>query len=481
MVATVLQNQWIPREPWPDEYMTSLDARGITGRGWGPYPRQEEFLARFDEQVFYGGAGGGGKSRALLMAAAQFVHEPSYSALILRRTYPELSARGALMDMAKDWWKNTAAHWSAEKHTWTFPSGATIQFGYLDNDSAHFQYAGPAYACICWDELTGHPSDYQYRWMFSRLRVPTGSRIPRRVRAAGNPGGPGNEWVKKRFRPHDHGPNFIPARIADNPSLDREGYELSLRFSDPVTREQIRDGNWDVGLGGRFKSKWFHRYGRHGDGFTALGRIVTAAETRERFLTCDPAATEKQIAEGTKKDDPDWTVIGAWAYVAGQLLLLACLRFRAEIADIARPFAQIYRACRAGKAYIEGAGIGRGPASIIKRDYPGLNVIEFPPPTKGKLLNAANAANMAEAGRIWLPADDSCWEYWDADKSATLEDILAELTMFSGDKKRDGHDDVVDMVAKAANVVEPLRAANEPGAVPRVHPVGGSHQQASEW
>lgn len=381
------------------------------------------------------------------------------------------------MDRAHDWWDGTGAHWSGELHRWSFPSGAVIQFGYLEHVGQERRYKSAEFDFVGWDELTEF-GENQYRFLFSRLRKLAISEIPSRVRSATNPGGPGHEWVKNRFHPHAGGANFVPAKLTDNPSIDREQYRESLKHLDPVTRQQIEDGNWDVGDGGRFKKNWFRRYGRHGTGFTALGRIVTAEETHNRFLTCDPAATEKQIAVGGKKDDPDYTVIGAWTFVAGQLLLLGCLRFRAEIADIADPFNAIYRATRAQKAYIEGAGIGRGPASVTKRKYPTLNVLEFPPPTKGKLLNAANACNMAEAGRIWLPADDSCWEYWDHDRSAPLEDILAELTMFSGDKKRDGHDDVVDVFAKAANVTAADGVA-QGGIVPTVYT--GAKTKASEW
>jgi hypothetical protein len=40
-------------------------------------------------EVLYGGAAGGGKSLALLMAAFQFCDVPGYHALLLRRSMPE--------------------------------------------------------------------------------------------------------------------------------------------------------------------------------------------------------------------------------------------------------------------------------------------------------------------------------------------------------------------------------------------------------
>ena len=39
------------------------------------------------DQIGYGGAAGGGKSEALLMAALQYIDTPSYAALLLRRSF----------------------------------------------------------------------------------------------------------------------------------------------------------------------------------------------------------------------------------------------------------------------------------------------------------------------------------------------------------------------------------------------------------
>ncbi len=86
------------------------------------------------EEAFYGGAGGGGKSEALLMGALQYVDTPGYAALLLRRTFADLALPGALMSRAQEWLSGTQAHWRDEGKTWHFPSGATLTFGYMENN-----------------------------------------------------------------------------------------------------------------------------------------------------------------------------------------------------------------------------------------------------------------------------------------------------------------------------------------------------------
>jgi len=211
-----------------------------------PHPKQAEFLALTCREALYGGAAGGGKSDALLMGALQYVHVPGYAAICFRRTYSDLALPGAIMDRAHDWLRGTDAHWDGTKKTFTFPSGATLSFGYMQHANDRFRYQGAEFQYAAFDELTQFPES-AYRYILSRLRRPTGMPVPIRARGASNPGGVGHAWVKRRFvdpEAADEGRAFIPARLADNPSLDQEEYLLTLDQLDVQTRRQLRDGEW---------------------------------------------------------------------------------------------------------------------------------------------------------------------------------------------------------------------------------------------
>ncbi len=208
-----------------------------------PWPRQKAFLALDCLEALYGGAAGGGKSDAILMAALQYVHVPGYRALLLRRTYPDLSLPGAIMDRSKEWLMGTGAEWHDLNKCWSFPSGAKITFGYLDTERDKYRYQGAELQFVGFDELTQFPAGW-YLYLFSRLRRIVGQPVPLRMRGATNPGGIGHEWVKKRFIDEPGDRVFVPALIDDNPSIDRESYVRSLDQLDPVTRAQLLEGRW---------------------------------------------------------------------------------------------------------------------------------------------------------------------------------------------------------------------------------------------
>lgn len=212
-----------------------------------PTVPQTVFLLHECREALFGGAAGGGKSDALLMAALQHVHEPGYAAILFRKTYADLARPGALMDRARSWLQGTDATWNEQKKTWRFPSGATLSFGYCETPADVYAYQGAEFQFVGFDELTQF-DERAYLYLFSRLRRLQGSAVPLRVRAASNPGGQGHNWVRQRFL--IEGPSagrvFVPAKLEDNPHLDREEYAKSLAELDPITRAQLLEGDWSA-------------------------------------------------------------------------------------------------------------------------------------------------------------------------------------------------------------------------------------------
>lgn len=383
----------------------------------------------------YGGAAGGGKSDALLMAALQFAEVPEYAALILRRSLVQLKKPGALLDRARDW-LHARGSYNASEYRWRFPAGSTLQFGYCDNEQDVRHYLSSEFQFIGIDEATEF-TEYQIRYLFSRLRRRRSIPVPLRFRLASNPGGVGHEFVKRRYITEPGERVYIPARLDDNPGIDAREYLSSLAELDPITRAQLLAGDWDAYQGGRFRREWFRRYRRHGTSFLVGDRIIEYPLV-QRFATVDPAASSTLTA---KSADPDYTVVSVWGVTpALELLWLDCWRFRKEIPDIVPEVQRIYDEWALSYVAIETVAANRAVYQIARRTP--MAVREVMPLGLDKLVRATKAMVLAESGRLYLPV-----------AAPWLDDAEAELLRFTGDEKRDAHDDIVDTVAYAAHLL----------------------------
>ena len=223
---------------------------------------QTDFLAADEKDVLYGGAAGGGKSFAMLIDPLRSCHMKGHRALILRRSMPELRE---LIDKSRELYPRAfpGTKFREVEKIWNFPSGAKIEFGFLEKDADVYRYQGQAYSWIGFDEITHLPTEFGWNYLASRLRT-TDPKIKTYLRCTANPGGVGAHWVKKRYlEPAE--PNksfkgedgltrkFIPARLMDNPYLAQDGeYERMLLSLPPIQRKQLLEGNWEVNEGAAF-------------------------------------------------------------------------------------------------------------------------------------------------------------------------------------------------------------------------------------
>jgi predicted phage terminase large subunit-like protein len=404
-----------------------------------PTSKQAVFLTLPVEEALYGGSAGGGKSVALLAAALQFVLVPGYRALLLRRSYTDLNLPGALIPMSHAWLAGTDAKWNGRLNEWTFPSGASLTFGYLDSDADKYRYQGAAFQFIGFDELTQFKQT-QYEYLFSRLRRATDNIAPLRVRSATNPGGVGHDWVRKRFitsKPTSR--IFIPAKLEDNPHLDQHAYDQALRKLDPVTRQQLRYGDWLAHSEGLFARSWFRYYRKRRDGYD-LGNRTVESNACARFGTVDVAGTEQRSGS----HDPDWTVIQVWDLAStGELILVDQWRSRVSTPEVESAVLRMVKQYEIPWIGIEAAGIGLAVVQSLRRRGLAVRALKA---SGNKIVRSQAAQIRMEAGTVFFPAESN----W-------LAELETELSLFPSAP----HDDQVDALSYAA-----LWAQRSAGPVP---------------
>ena len=246
----------------PDSIQEHLDTTGSYVAFMPNEGPQTDFLAAAEKDVLYGGAAGGGKSFAMLIDPLRYCHIKEHRALILRRSMPELRE---LIDKSRELYPKAfkGAKFREVEKLWNFPSGAKIEFGFLEKDADVYRYQGQAYSWIGFDEITHLPTEFGWNYLASRLRT-TNPNLETYLRCTANPGGVGAQWVKKRYVEASE-PNktfkgkdgltrkFIPALLQDNPYLAEDGeYERMLQSLPAVQRRQLLEGNWDVAEGAAF-------------------------------------------------------------------------------------------------------------------------------------------------------------------------------------------------------------------------------------
>ena len=477
--------QWLKSSP---SERTLAEIEALTGLGteatldrWcphKPWPKQATFIGLTCKEAFYGGGAGPGKTDALLLDVLQSVHVPQFSALILRRDFPRLSLPNSIMARAKEWLLSTDARWHGGDKMFSFPSGATLQFGYIDNPDDRFRYASSEYQYIGFDELTefrlADDESNPYTFLFSRLRKTRDNPVPLKVRSASNPGNIGHQWVLRRFVTteaidslRDGQPRvfyadqegqraFVPALLRDNPALDPEEYEASLSHLAPVTRARLMRGDWSVVEDAIIPVAWLREWRQAGQPLVPLARegqtLPPGRDARDlpRLCPIDTAGTSHEIARKVSGKTPSWTVAAVWDYDPQNdwLFLRHIWRDRVGWDDLKTGIQDVVRRWGPRTTIVENAHWGKPLAAELRQNTP--NVELFNPQQKGlqgkgrtgqpgKLERSTQLQNMLSEGRIFLPAEEN---------SGWRLDLEAEWLSWTGHE--DEPADQIDVASMAA-------------------------------
>jgi PBSX family phage terminase large subunit len=230
---------------------------------WEPKSQvQIDFLSSWEDEVLFSGGRGSGKSDCLLVDPLRWITNKNFRGLIIRKTMPDLRD---LIKRCRLLYPEFApgTKWKEQEKMFVFPSGATIEFGYCENEEDLERYRGQQYTWIGIDEIT------QFPWadMVDKLKAclrSTDPTIPLSFRATTNPSGVGTAWVKARWISlgtpgktitkivEAFGKTFKVTRkwfnstIMDNPALleSNPNYVASLVGDNETLRKQWLYGEW---------------------------------------------------------------------------------------------------------------------------------------------------------------------------------------------------------------------------------------------
>jgi len=247
---------------------------------WEPQPRQAYAMRCDADQIFYGGAAGGGKTDCSLAFNMRGVmnYGKDWAGIIFRKTYKQLTE---IIKRGKVLFGPMGAKYNKTEHIFRFPNGATVELSNLESDDDVEKYQGQQYTLIVFDELGNWVTDHCWIYMFSRCRSPAG--VFCQMLGTGNPGGVGHAWIKNMFvdgfKPdvkynipvaYDKEAKqweyisrcFIPSRLEDNPKLLQKNpkYKTYLLSLPEHMRRPLYEGDWDVYAGQVF-DEW--RRDRH--------------------------------------------------------------------------------------------------------------------------------------------------------------------------------------------------------------------------
>jgi hypothetical protein len=297
---------------------------------WQPLPGPQTLAYNSPaDELFYGGAAGGGKSDLILGLASTAHHKT----LILRREGTQLEE---LIERSHELFDGFGS-FNGSKQTWSnLPGGRKIEMHGVPHEHDKKRYQGRAHDLKAFDEATEFtPTQYNFIIGWNRS---TRKNQRSRVLLTGNPPTtPEGEWIVQYFAPwldeaadrpanpgelrwytvidgeerefesgkpftykgEEYQPRsrtFVPARLTDNPILARTGYRAVLQSMPEPLRSQMLYGDFKAKPG---SDPWQVIPGAWIDAAFERWRKISAEQRKyiESFL---PTQLGADIARGGK-------------------------------------------------------------------------------------------------------------------------------------------------------------------------------------
>jgi len=250
----------------------STPRNGSESIAWSPQRGPQKALIDCPiHEIFYGGARGGGKTDGVLgkYGIKAGIYGAGFNALFFRKELPMLDDA---IQRSMEIYSKVGAQWNEQKKTWRFPGGGRLRFRPLERAIDAEKYQGQNISDCCVEEAGNYPDPAPIDRLHGILRSASG--VPTQLIMTGNPGGPGQSWIRERFiDPSPRGmkvieralPNgathkmvYIPSRLQNNAILMRNDPEYINRLHLVGSPELVRawlEGDWSA-IEGAYFDNW---------------------------------------------------------------------------------------------------------------------------------------------------------------------------------------------------------------------------------